>query len=277
MLDATISTRDGRYRLDLNAGIPLSIQLHFDGPQPNAFDMPEATESAVETDGFVGDTRQGGSCNCSRVTLYPHGNGTHTECVGHIVDDRVAVADRLRSALMPATVVSVEPERLGSSGDDYFGACEAEDWVISRSSLHRALGRADSPECFRRALVLRTSHVDAPESYRWSGTNPPYLTSDAVDLMLVHDVRHLLVDLPSIDRERDGGTLPNHHAFFGVPPEFTQLPAQPSPRTVTEMAAVPDEVEDGAYFIDIQVPDFALDAAPSRPLLFRAERVDDGD
>jgi hypothetical protein len=125
--------------------------------------------------------------------------------------------------------------------------------------------------------VLRTSHVDAPESYRWSGTNPPYLTSDAVDLMLVHDVRHLLVDLPSIDRERDGGTLPNHHAFFGVPPEFTQLPAQPSPRTVTEMAAVPDEVEDGAYFIDIQVPDFALDAAPSRPLLFRAERVDDGD
>jgi kynurenine formamidase len=275
MLEATVSTRAGRYRLDLDAGIPLSIQLRFDGPQPNAFGMPEATASPVRADGFVGDTRQGGSCNCSGVTLYPHGNGTHTECVGHIVDERVPVAERLHSALIPATVATVTPERLGDSGDEYFGDGDGDDWVVSRRSLHRALGRADSPECFRRALVLRTGHVDDPGSHRWSGSNPPYLTSDAVDLMLVHDVRHLLVDLPSIDREDDGGTLPNHHAFFGVPSELTQLPAEPSPRTVTEMATVPSEVEEGACFVDIQVPDFALDAAPSRPLLFRAERAEE--
>jgi arylformamidase len=30
-------------------------------------------------------------------------------------------------------------------------------------------------------------------------------------------VRHLLVDLPSVDREEDGGVLAAHHAFWDFP------------------------------------------------------------
>jgi hypothetical protein len=37
---------------------------------------------------------------------------------------------------------------------------------------------------------------------------------------------------------------------------------------VTELAWVPDSVPDGLYLLDLQVPAFASDAAPSRPVLY---------
>ena len=37
---------------------------------------------------------------------------------------------------------------------------------------------------------------------------------------------------------------------------------------VTELAYVPDSVADGLYLLDLQVPAFGADAAPSRPVLY---------
>lgn len=279
MRQAIFKTHDGDYEVDLDEAFRLSIRLNFNGPQPNAFGAEDASAETFRSGDFVADTTEQGSCNCSSVRLNPHGNGTHTECVGHIVDDRVHIGELARSPMFPATLITVRPEHLGASGEDYYGKSNPDDLVITRSSIHAALGAADTPHSFRQALIIRTDLDglvdDAADraTARWSGTNPPYPTSEAIDVMLVHDVRHLLIDLPSIDREDDGGTLPNHHAFFGIPPDYTQLPATPSRRTVTEMIQVPEALPDGEYFLDLQVPDFALDAAPSRPFLFPTKEV----
>ena len=77
-----------------------------------------------------------------------------------------------------------------------------------------------------------------------------------------NNVQHLLLDLPSVDREEDAGQLLAHHAFW-------QYPAQPRREaTITELIFVPDEVADGLYLLNIQITSLELDASPSKPVLY---------
>lgn len=274
MRTAIVEAGERQWRVELDGGTPVSIRLEFDGPQPNAFHLPDANAETVEADGFVGDTTRGGSVNCRTVTLNPHGNGTHTESIGHIVDHEVPVGSRLQQLLMPALLVSVPRIRLGDTSERYGGQSHPDDEVVTRENLEAATSRCDPHGDFLRALLVRTRPNDPDKRGRqYSGHNPPYPTTDALRWMRDRCVRHLLVDLPSIDREDDGGQTPNHHAFWQPSEDDHDQPPRVE-RTVTEMIFVPDEIADGTYFVDLQVPDFALDAAPSRPLLFEAEPVD---
>jgi kynurenine formamidase len=261
---------DGQaYRADLSNSHNLAIRLDFDGPQPSAFFLGPAHAEAVEAGDFVGDTRRGGSANCSDVHLNPHGNGTHTECVGHIVDEPVAVGELATMPLIPAVVLTVRPVELGESGESYDGANAADDIVLSRRSLEASFNDAKVSRGFCNAIVIRTlPNSSAKTQQIYSGANPPYPTSEAIAWLLEMNCEHVVLDLPSLDREDDGGTLPNHHRFFGVATGEKSLGgASPSGRTVTEMAYVADEVEDGRWLLNLQIPRFALDAAPSRPVL----------
>jgi arylformamidase len=120
------------------------------------------------------------------------------------------------------------------------------------------------------AVVVRTLPNDPAKASRaWSGTVPPYLTLDAAQWLAAHGVQHLVVDLPSVDREDDGGLLVAHRCIWGValegqPPEGAALP----PHSITELAYVPDRVPDGVFCLSLQVAPLALDAAPSRPVLY---------
>ena len=103
----------------------------------------------------------------------------------------------------------------------------------------------------------------------YSAETPPYLTREAAGLLVERGIAHLVVDLPSLDRSRDEGRLTAHRIFFGLPPASTALAEATRPEaTVTELAFVPDEVRDGAYLLELQVPALAGDAVPSRPLLY---------
>lgn len=263
------------YRADLGRVYDLAIRLDFDGPQPNAFHLSQAVAQAVEAGDFVGDTRLGGSANCADVHLNPHGNGTHTECVGHIVDEPVAVGELAKTPLVPAVVLSVPLVSFIDSGETYGGKHTDDDLVLTRQDLDAAFAQAGAPAAFRGAVIIRTLPNPPDKTERhYSGTNPPYPTADAIDWLLEQSCEHLVLDLPSLDREDDGGTLPNHHQFFGVPTgEHTLAGAQASSRTVTEMAYIPNAVDDGPWLLDLQLPRFALDAAPSRPLLVGVEGV----
>jgi kynurenine formamidase len=238
-----------------------------EGPgQPNAFGIDEARAWPFSVGDWVGDTRHGGSVNCFVVQLCPHGNGTHTECVGHIVDERVAIADILEDTLMTAWVATVAVEPLGGVPDEYSGPHDASDEIVPVAALEEAL--ADCPEDVD-ALVIRT-HPNPPEKAHrhFSGNNPVYLTNDAMKLIRQRDFKHLLVDFPSVDREEDGGELPNHRIYWDVEPGAHEFENVPSAHTITEMIYVPAKVADGLWAMTIQIPDFVLDAAPSRVRLF---------
>jgi arylformamidase len=241
---------------DLRIIADLSIPLRFDGPQPNAYGVEPATAAACEYGELIGDTRRGGSCNFERVTLIPHCNGTHTECVGHIVNERISVRDCLQDVLIPAVLLSVEPEP------------RDEDMVIGREALSRELpGEVPAGS----ALIVRTLPNDESKLsrvYAGGGNMPPYFTADGMRLIVEYGFTHLLVDLPSIDRLFDEGKLSNHRKFWNVEAESREVNgATRIGSTITELIYVPNEVPDGEYLLNLQIAPFAADAAPSRPLL----------
>jgi kynurenine formamidase len=113
------------------------------------------------------------------------------------------------------------------------------------------------------ALIIRTlPNSTEKKSKNYSATNPPYMDVECLELIDQLDVTHLLIDLPSVDKELDGGALAFHHGFWGVPKK------QRFDRTITEFIYVPDMTVDGEYFLNLQVAPFENDAAPSRPVLY---------
>lgn len=264
-MKATLHLSSGDVTVDLGAAIDISIRLDFGATTPEAFGIPAAEAHPLRAGDFVGAVAQGGPVNCFVVTTTPHGNGTHTECVGHVVRERVGVADILEDELTVGQLVSVPVAPLGDSGESYEPGSD-DDLVITRAALEAA----GAPPC--ATLLIRTlpNDVGGPGKACW-GAVPPYLTQDAMALVRELGVKHLLVDVPSVDREVDEGHLLNHRMFWDLPPGAVEFESVPSPRTITEMIYVPDDVSDGRYAVSIQIPPWVLDAAPSRVRLYRLE------
>lgn len=261
---------EGR-RLNANFAQPLSIAipLDFNGPQPSFYDAPAATARPYRESGFVGDTRAGGSCNCEQLTLVPHCNGTHTECVGHVTDDRVAVTDRVRGGIVLALLVSLHPVAASSTSEDSDPPPAASDLLVTAESLEGAFAAYPGPA--PRALVLRTlpsSAARLTQAYRGSAP-APYLSRQAASWLVRRGIEHLVLDLPSADRADDHGRLTAHRLFFGLPAGGRQARDAKRPESsITELAWVAPTIRDGWYMLDLQIPAFLADAAPSRPLLY---------
>lgn len=250
-----------------NEMLDISIPLNFGGEQPNAYGVEPARSEPYQAGELIGDTRRGGSCNFEQYTFIPHCNGTHTECVGHITDERISVLDCLTDVFISAVLVSLTPEIVGA------------DLILSENSLSE---RLKSPS-YRRAndkvsentaptaLIVRTlPNDDSKRTREYGAYVPPYFTSDAMKFIVSLDFKHLLVDMPSIDRIYDDGKLANHRIFWNIEPGGREInPATRVHSTITEMIYVPNEVEDGEYLLNLQIAPFASDASPSRPVLSR--------
>jgi kynurenine formamidase len=241
----------------LGRAIDLAVPLDFHGSQPSAYGVPRASARPYSGDGFVLDTRAGGPCNCEILELVPHCHGTHTESVGHLTVERLPISAVLPEPFSPCSVITLEP-----AGRQ-----------IGVAALERALALTD-PD-FLEALVVRTLPNSADKATRrWEDAGTPYFTPEAMTLVRERQVNHLLVDLPSLDPLRDEGRLTAHRIFWGMPPGSREVPTGPAAlRTVTEMIYVPDEVPDGSYLLELQLPRLVSDAVPSRPLLFFLEEI----
>ncbi|MDE2196128.1 MAG: cyclase family protein [Gammaproteobacteria bacterium] len=242
---------------DLARGVSLAIPLRFDGPQPNFFAAPAASAAPLQMEDFSGATRLGGSCNVGHYHLVPHCNGTHTECIGHVVDDPVALTEQLRPALLPATLVTIAPRH------------NIIDAALMKMSLQRHPLRE-----LHEAFIIRTLPNSKEKLARhYAAANPPpHIDVGAVALLVEAGVQHLLVDLPSLDPMHDAGRLAAHRAFWGLPAGSRRYTEAQRPHgSVTEMIYVPDGVADGHYLLDLQIPAFMSDAAPSRPIIYPLE------
>ncbi|PRP87046.1 hypothetical protein PROFUN_04782 [Planoprotostelium fungivorum] len=188
------------YVVDTQQPIDLSLPVNSNEDQLSAFYLPSATFKAFEAGSYIGDVRRGGSTNCEEVKFCPHGNGTHTECVGHITKRRIAVDQviRGRCSLVPALLITVSPETISSSGDEYGAAHSDDDKVISSRSVRAAFEQTIVDGFIPRAIVIRTTPNGEPKrTGKYSGNNPPYLTpATAQYLSKDLNVEHLLLDLP---------------------------------------------------------------------------------
>lgn len=247
----------------------LSIPLRFDGPQPSAFGVGHAAAEEL------GDTREDSSVNFERYSLVPHCNGTHTECVGHITHERISVRSCLQDVVMQARLVTIEPV---SETDECFSAeHRTGDRLITSMALENALEEERSrmsafPEGSVRALIVRTlPNTDEKLVAEYGDENiSPYFTNEAMRLIVERGFKHLLVDMPSIDRLFDGGLLSNHRTFWNMRPDSFEIDENTRINsTITELIYVPENVQDGEYLLDLQIAPFEADCAPSRPVLLK--------
>ena len=113
-----------KYSVDFSKGMDISIPLFFNGEQPNTYGVDKASSKPYQGGKFIGDTRKGGPCNFETYSFTPHCNGTHTECIGHITDERVDILASLNDEMIPSTVISVTPT---NTNENYMPNLHSED------------------------------------------------------------------------------------------------------------------------------------------------------
>jgi kynurenine formamidase len=262
-----------RWRVDLGRPLDLAIALEFDGPQPRFFAGEPARAEPLHAGSFTGSVASGASCNCATYTLAPHCHGTHTECVGHVSREPASLAALTPVPPVLALVVSVTPAPLGRAAQGPHAA--PSDPVVERAMLATAASRwLDAPW---RALVVRTlpnAQSKRHRVYDVSACPAPYFTADAMRWVVEREVISLVCDLPSLDRADDGGHLAAHRLYWGLPEGAVDVARATRGRAlVPALAFVPDTVADGLYLLDLHVPAFVADAAPSRPVLYPVEAL----
>lgn len=227
---------------------------------PRAYGLAPLALEASRAGTWVGDRTQGSSVNCDDAYLCIHSAGTHTECAAHVSDLSVRIDEVAPLTMLRAAVVTVEPT------PDPAEACWVSDARFARAfddALARArlLSPPDAPPL--DAVVLRTL-IDTTPLRDWSGTAPPYLDPRLVERLVRAGILHLIVDLPSVDPEVDGGALIAHRTFFGIDLD----PLRATNATITELAWIPDHVADGLALLRLDVVAWPSDAAPSRPVMY---------
>ena len=240
-----------------NEGIDCSLPLSEFG-NPTAWYVDQPSISPVRANGWVGAVAEGGSVNFRDISFNPHGHGTHTECLGHITEKVYSVNGIIDRLFYEAEGISVTPiERMNEDG--------LTDLVITKELVEEKV-RSTSIEAL---LVRSLPNSDEKRHKQYSDSNPVYFDADVVEYLDQLGVIHFLVDVPSVDREKDGGKLAFHHAYWKVPFQ------NDTKRTITELIFVPDHCEDGIYLLNLQTAPFENDASPSRPMLYPMHQNDE--
>ena len=244
------------FQIDLSSPIDISIPLSNTDENPIAWYIEKPAIEPVVFGDWIGSVKKGASTNFNNVFFNPHGHGTHTECLGHITREFYSINECLKQFFFTSELISIEPERIG------------EDLVITLKSISTALDVTKGLE----ALIIRTLPNSANKKHKnYSKTNPAYLEEAAATFIREMGIQHLLIDLPSVDREEDEGKLLAHKAFWNVK-DVNNLNSDARLNcTITEMIFVNDAVKDGSYILNLQIASFENDASPSKPILFKIE------
>lgn len=237
--------------IDTTQPLDISIPLQSSEDNLRAWYVDFPTIEPVRANGFVGSVAEGGSVNFRNIFFNPHGHGTHTECLGHITKEIHSINKSLTNYFCKAVVITIEPEQILNEDGSL-------DYVILPSHFANIHPSTDT-----EAIIIRTKpNLEDKKHRNYSGSNPAFIDIDCISFFNQNDIKHLLIDTPSVDREVDAGVLAFHHAYWNVPanPNFE--------RTITELIYVADEIEDGEYILELQTAPFENDATPSRPVLY---------
>ena len=246
-MKAIIHANSRTYTIYVDQPIDISIPLRASKDNVNAWYLPPPKIYPAKLKNWTGSVKSGASVNFNSIEFNPHAHGTHTECVGHITEETYSINLCLKQFLFVSEVITVVPEKRG------------EDLIISEKQLQYAIGNKK-----REAVVIRTlPNTKDKLSRQYANTNPPFLSEAAAIYLRNKGVKHLLIDLPSVDKEKDNGELLAHKAFWDVHGAIR------TEATITELIYVPNAVKDGKYILNLLVAPFQNDASPSKPVLYK--------
>jgi len=258
-MKATIEHQGKSFRVNLNNPLDISIPLASGPGHVSAWYVNPIQIEPVRSEAFTGSVAEGGSVNFRNIFFNPHGHGTHTESVGHIAKEVYSVNNVLKRFFTICKLHSV-PLRLLEKNRLWM---QSGDLVITETDLPST----DELNNYG-SIVLRTIPNNSSKIINnYSAQNPAYLLPESMEIIAKSSIQHLLIDLPSVDRESDEGRLTCHRIFWNYPEEINLR------KTITEMIFVPDSIPDGDYLLELQMAPFENDASPSRPVLYKLEPV----
>lgn len=252
-----------KYQIDLSKPIDISIPLTNTDENPIAWYIEKPVIEPVVFGDWIGKVSEGkSSTNFNNIFFNPHGHGTHTECLGHITNDFYSINQTLKQFFFFAKLITVQPEKIG------------DDLVITKEHISTSLNMTNASTLLNatkpEAIIIRTiPNQQNKKSRKYSNTNPPYLSEEAAIFIRESEIQHLLIDLPSVDKEHDEGKLLAHKAFWNVKDTVNLNSDARSNATITEMIFVSDEIQDGDYILNLQIASFENDASPSKPILYK--------
>ena len=249
-MKATIEYNSRKIEIDVSKPIDISIAIDVSKQNVNAWYLDDPKIFPEEVDGENISVKNGAVVNFNSIHFNPHSHITHTECVGHITEKVHSVNQNLKHYFHLAELITIAPIEVDG------------DLVIATKQLKMALRNKK-----RDAVVIRTlPNLTDKKSMKYSNTNPTYLLEETALFLKEKGIKHLLVDLPSVDKEKDEGKLLAHNAFWN-----TDGPLRMD-ATITEFIYVPNEVTDGEYLLNLMVAPFENDATPSKPILYKINK-----
>lgn len=253
-MKTTIEYNRRTFKIDLSQPLDISLPLSNTEKNPIAWYIDKPKIEPVRFGEWIGKVSEGtSSTNFNNIFFNPHGHGTHTECLGHITRDFYSINHCLKQFFFTAEVISIIPQEQG------------EDFVITKSQLEAAL-LGKNPE----AIIIRTlPNTEAKLSKKYSNTHWPYLLEAAAAFLRESNIEHLLIDLPSVDKEHDEGKLLAHKAFWNVKDTNDVNADARMDCTITELIFVDGSISDGSYILNLQIASFENDASPSKPVLYK--------
>lgn len=254
-MKATIHHESGDFEIDYSKPIDISIPTEANDNSSRAWYVDPIEIEIVRTDQFVGSVAEGGTTNFRNISFNPHGNTTHTECVGHISEEVYSINEHHTDFFFKAQLITISPKEYSDEETEWQ---KKGDFQITLSQIKKLVPRQVD------ALIIRTNpNKEDKKSKNWSSSNWAYVCGSAMKYLADIGVKHFLIDLPSVDREFDGGHLLAHHAFWQYP-HNTRFEA-----TITEMIYVSEMIKDGSYFLNLQPASFVNDASPCKPVIYR--------
>jgi len=246
-MKAIIEYNSRKIAIDISKPLDISIAIDVTKENINAWYIDDPKIFPQKFDNEDIKVSNGSVVNFNNIHFNPHSHITHTECVGHISEKVHSINQNLKHFFFLAEVVTVAPELIN------------DDFVISKKQLQSQIRNKK-----RDAIVIRTlPNLPEKKSKKYSNTNPTYLLEEAAIYLKENGIKHLLIDLPSVDKEKDEGKLLSHNAFWNTSGDIRMN------ATITEFIYVPNDVEDGEYLLNLMIAPFENDATPSKPILYK--------
>jgi arylformamidase len=243
-----IKLNNKQHKVNLSKPIDISLTLSASKDNVNAWYLDSPQIEPVIDGNWIASVEKGASVNFNTIQFNPHAHGTHTESIGHITKEFHSVNDSLKTFFFIAELISISPEIQANI-----------DHVITKNQVENAIKGKNI-----EALIIRTlPNTSKKETAQYSNSNPPFLSEEAAIFIREIGVKHLLIDLPSVDKENDQGKLLAHKAFWDYHGE------QRMDATITEFVYIKNNVKDGTYLLNLQIASFENDASPSKPVLYK--------
>lgn len=241
-----------RFRLGEPQSVSREVFFKGETRSSNAFYLPRISSRTFELEGqFLGDVRRGGSCNVDILKYAAHGL-THLETSAHILspDANPPTVKDIPLETLSGIVYLIDLSHLGTKQG------ELVPWEAIRAKLERNRLPISM-------LALKTRASLLPQDYDFSGKD--FLSVAPETAKGIHDYRLtdsridcLILDIPSIDPEKDGGKLLAHRNFFGLPAAGIDV-VDTEKRALVELAWF-SGLKEGYYYALITPPRFQTDA-----------------